>query len=59
MATYKVPCQWTVFGDMYIEADSMEEAIEQAYGDEPLPEENDYLSGSIMVLEDEVQKVRE
>lgn len=45
--TYRIPCNWTMYGVMEVEATSLDEAIEKAY-DSGLPE-GDYLTDSFDV----------
>ena len=57
MSLYRVPCQWTVYGTMFIEADSPLEAAELADSqsdDEGLPTSTDYSEGSFMVFPEEI-----
>ena len=50
MESYRVPLVWEVYGHLWIDADSEEEAIEIALDDDtPLPVDSDYISGSLMV----------
>jgi len=46
--TYKIPVYWTMFDTMYVEADSLKEAIDYAVDIMPLPE-GDYVDGSFTV----------
>jgi hypothetical protein len=45
---YCIPVEWAVSGVMLVEAETIEEAIEQA-DNEPLPEASDYIAGSFEV----------
>lgn len=57
MPTYRVPVEWTQMGYMYIEADSPEEAAEQARFEElPLPPETEYLDDSFNVLDEWIEE---
>ena len=47
--TYRIPVDYRKFGDIFIEANSLDEAIELAYGPEKLPTEDTYMEDSIMV----------
>ena len=49
MKTYHIPCTWTVSATMEIQANSLEEAIEIATLDAPLPTDNDYIEGSFEI----------
>jgi len=50
MKTYKIACDWSVYGVMYVEANSLEEAIEKAKNDEmPLPSADGYIEDSFRV----------
>lgn len=46
---FKIPCSWVSYGVLEIEAESLEEAINTAYDDSPLPEDSSYLDGSFTV----------
>ena len=46
---FKIACDWAESGEMYVEADSLEEAIKIAENsDDPLPY-GDYIDGSFQV----------
>ena len=45
---YKIPVYWTMFDTMYVEADSLKEAVNKAIDIMPLPE-GDYVDGSFTV----------
>ena len=51
MDTYKIPIMWTVFADMYVEADSLEGAVKRVLkGRDPLPgDEAEFLDGSLKI----------
>lgn len=52
MAEYRIPLVWSMYGHIWIEADSEEQAIQYALGPEtPLPEGN-YIDDSIEVDKD-------
>ncbi len=62
MKRWKIPVTWEVCGYVYVEADTLEEAMEQARDDEgviPLPTESDYVDGSWRVTEEDTETVRE
>ena len=47
MKKWKIPVTWEVCGYVYVDADTLEEAMETARDDEgviPLPDDNDYVS---------------
>ena len=47
---WKIPCVWSMYGRMNIFAETIEEAIEMAdYPDTPLPEDSDYIDGSMQI----------
>ena len=46
---YKIPCVWQVWGIMKIKAKSLEEAINKAENEEPLPEHPEYIDDSFEV----------
>lgn len=52
MKTYKVPCTWEMFGVLEIEAASIEEAKRIAIEDSPLPDDEEYVDGSLTVDDD-------
>ena len=46
MAKFKIPVEWSVFGVVEIEADSMEEAVDkfdETINDIPLPYQTEYI----------------
>jgi hypothetical protein len=45
---YKIPVYWTMFDTMYVEADSLKEAVNKAIDIMTLPE-GDYVDGSFTV----------
>jgi hypothetical protein len=55
MKTYKIPVIWTMLGDVYVEADSLEDAVDNAQH-EKLPD-GSYLEGSYEVRTDEIEDV--
>lgn len=48
---YRIPVEWTVTGVMLVEADSVEEAIQEA-DNMPLPIAEDYVEGSFAVVQE-------
>lgn len=48
MKTFRIPCNWTMYGLMEVEADNLEEAIQMAYDATNLPD-GDYLTDSFDV----------
>ena len=47
---YRIPLVWEMYGYVWVEADSEEEAIEIALGpDYPLPDNGEYVDSSVMV----------
>lgn len=50
--TYKIPVDYRVFGDMFIEARSLEEAKEKALTIEKLPRDTTYMEDSILIDEE-------
>ncbi len=54
--TYKIPVYWTMFDTMYVEADSLKEAIEKAIDIMPLPD-GDYVDGSFTVEMDTLNQI--
>lgn len=54
MKTFRIPCQWTVYGVVYVEANDLDEAVTKAMGQEtPLPTESDYAGDSFQCFRDE------
>lgn len=50
MPTYKIACTWQVYGELNIDAPTLEKALEIAEdGDTPLPTESDYVDSSFEV----------
>lgn len=50
---YTIPCSWEMYGELTIEADSLEEACLKAEEDSAgLPEEKHYVDGSFEVDRD-------
>lgn len=49
MAKFKIPVEWSVYGVVEIEADSMEEAVDEfdeTIDDIPLPDQSEYIDDS-------------
>lgn len=62
MKKWKIPVTWEVCGYVYVDADTLVEAMETARDDEgviPLPTESDYVDGSWRLSETEENFVRE
>ena len=62
MKTWKIPVTWEVCGFVHLEANTLEEAMEQARDEDgviPLPTESDYVDGSWRVTEEDTETVRE
>ena len=55
MKTYEIPCSWTMYGIMLIEAKTLSNAIKKAIDEEPLPD-GDYLPDS---FETDVEGIEE
>ena len=50
MPTYKIACTWQVYGELEIDAPTLDEAMIIAEdGDTPLPTESDYVDSSFEV----------
>ena len=49
--TYRISCEWSVFGTMLIEANSLKQAKQIAEDDAPLPTDPDYIDGSFRICE--------
>ena len=62
MKKWKIPVTWEVCGCVYVDADTLVEAMEKARDDEgiiPLPTESDYVDGSWRLSETDDNFVRE
>lgn len=62
MKKWKIPVTWEVCGYVYVDADTLVEAMETARDDEgviPLPTESDYVDGSWRLSEADENFVRE
>ena len=62
MNRWKIPVTWEVCGYVYVDADTLVEAMETARDDEgviPLPTESDYVDGSWRLSETDENFVRE
>ena len=62
MKKWKIPVTWEVCGYVYVDADTLVEAMETARDDEgviPLPTESDYVDGSWRLSETGENFVRE
>ena len=62
MKRWKIPVTWEVCGYVYVDADTLVEAMETARDDEgiiPLPDDNDYVDGSWRLSETDENFVRE
>ena len=62
MKRWKIPVTWEVCGYVYVDADTLVEAMETAKDDEgviPLPTESDYVDGSWRLSETDENFVRE
>lgn len=49
MAKFKIPVEWSVYGVVEIEADSIEEAVDkfdETIDDIPLPDQSEYIDDS-------------
>ena len=61
MKSWKIPVTWEVYGTVWVEADTLEEAIDIAKDDDgviPLPDNSDYVDGSWRVTDENVEVVR-
>ena len=62
MKKWEIPVTWEVCGYVYVDADTLVEAMETARDDEgviPLPTESDYVDGSWRLSETDENFVRE
>ena len=50
--SFRIACDWSVYGVMYVEANSLKEAIKIAIEDAPLPTDPEYLDDSFTVNKD-------
>ena len=46
--TYRIPCSWECYGEVKVEAETLQEAVEIAY-EGPLPWSHEYVDGSFEV----------
>ena len=54
MKTWKIPVEWTMKGVIFVEANTLEAAIDIAVNDSSIPlPDGDYLEGSWTVPDDE------
>ena len=54
MKIFKIPVAWSVYGEIEVEAESIEQAIEKAKNDETIPlPDGYYLEDSWQIEEDE------
>lgn len=56
MATFKIPVEWTSYGTVDVEADTIEEAIAYAHANKdelPLPDHGEYMEDSYQINDDE------
>ncbi len=58
MKTFLLPCKWTCVGEVQIDAENLDEAIEKAYSMNSLPD-GDYDSGSFTVDVEEARALNE
>ena len=61
MKSWKVPVTWEACGTVWVEADTLEDAINIARDDDgviPLPDDSDYVDGSWRVTDENVEAVR-
>ena len=49
MPIFDIPCTWTMSGIYHIDTENLDAAIKLAKGDLPLPEDREYVSGSLSV----------
>lgn len=60
MKEWKIPIVWQECGIVYVEANTIEEAIEMATGsDIQLPDFGDYVEGSCKCYYDDIELVRD
>lgn len=58
--TWQVPVYWQMKSVVEVEADTLEDAIYQVQtGDNPLPEDGEYLDGSWEAGDEDIEFVRE
>ena len=55
LKTYYIPCKWESYGVITVEAENLDEAIEQSYI-APLPSVSDYLDDTFNVDRAEVKE---
>jgi len=60
MKKYRIPCYWEQYGEIEVEAKSLEEALDLACGPEtPLPPEGTYIEGSFTINYDMVEALND
>ena len=57
MREFKLPCTWTLCGVITVKAETLDEAIEQAYQDNHLPDSSDYLPDSFEVNGEDARRM--
>ena len=59
MKTWVIPIAWEMYGRCYVEADTLEDAIDIALGgDTPLPEEEEYVENSETLWSEDIDFIR-
>lgn len=59
--TWKIPVTWEVCGEVDIEANSLEEAVEifkEKMDEVPLPSESYYVDGSFKLTTDNIEEIK-
>ena len=54
MAEFVIPCSWEMYGNMYITADTLKQAIEIAHTSK-LPRDGNYIEGTFKIDEDIIE----
>lgn len=59
MSRFKIPVTWEMYGEYVIEADTLEQAIEQAYSSsQSLPNEKHYIDDSLIVDTESCKEIK-
>ena len=54
LKTYRVPCTWQLYGHIEVEAESLQDAVDEANGDGTNLPSGSYIEGSYEVLADDL-----
>ena len=57
MKTYQIACDWSVYGIMFVKANTLEEAKKKVIEDEPIPTDSEYLDESFKINEEMTEEL--